>query len=168
MFFFFYVFLGDTKPSSDCSDVPQKPVQAGITRRKSIRAVYTCANSEDLGVVEAGSSCGTVLEVSRGDPKSAADMDHKVTDVLKDLARKQVSVVLEERYYENVIFWGKEKHLREMKHWNRLPGEVMGSPSLEAGAQNSPEQGLKQHKFGLTLEQIPICRILHWVGVEND
>lgn len=45
-------------------------------------------------MIEAGSSRETV-EVSRGDPKSASDMDHKVTDILKDLARKQVSIVFE-------------------------------------------------------------------------
>ncbi|XP_010137488.1 PREDICTED: cell division cycle-associated protein 2 [Buceros rhinoceros silvestris] len=74
---------GNTKPSSDCSDVPQKPV-ARRTRRKSICAVYTCASSEDLGMVEAGSSCGTVLEVSCGDPKSAADVDHKFSNAVSD------------------------------------------------------------------------------------
>lgn len=57
-------------------------------RGRNVCAVHVYSSSKDLDIAEASSSNNTVFQVSDGDLKSVSGIDHKVTDMLHDTARK--------------------------------------------------------------------------------
>ncbi|XP_075592768.1 cell division cycle-associated protein 2 isoform X2 [Balearica regulorum gibbericeps] len=77
------VFSDNTKSSSTCKDVQQKPVVERMTA-KNIHAVCMYLNSTDLDTVEASGSSDTVLQVSDGDLKSVSGIDHQFSNIVLD------------------------------------------------------------------------------------
>ncbi|XP_054660642.1 cell division cycle-associated protein 2 isoform X4 [Grus americana] len=77
------VFLDNTKCSSACKDIQQKPVVERMTA-KNIRAVCMYLSSTDPDAVEASGSNDTVLQVSDGDLKSVSGIDHQFSNIVLD------------------------------------------------------------------------------------
>ncbi|XP_062452881.1 cell division cycle-associated protein 2 [Rhea pennata] len=75
------VFPDNSKSKNAYDDAQQKKVVERM-RGKSIHAIHTCPNSDDLDVVEASSSNDTVFQTSNGDPESVSSTHYQFPNLV--------------------------------------------------------------------------------------